>query len=87
MLWNAKMRFGKTLTALQVVKEMDFCRTLILTHRPVVDGGWFEDFGKIFYDRNYFAYGSKNNGEKYSILEKQAKEKKVNMSILLPCKI
>ena len=35
MLWNAKMRFGKTLTALQVVKEMDFCRTLILTHRPV----------------------------------------------------
>lgn len=76
MLWNAKMRFGKTLTALQVVKEMDFCRTLILTHRPVVDGGWFEDFGKIFYDRNYFAYGSKNNGEKYSILEKQAKEKK-----------
>ena len=62
MLWNAKMRFGKTLSALQVVKNMDFRRTLILTHRPVVDSGWFEDFGKIFYDRNDFAYGSKNNG-------------------------
>lgn len=69
MLWNAKMRFGKTLSALQVVKDMEFQRILILTHRPVVDAGWFEDFGKIFYDRKDFAYGSKNNGESYSSLE------------------
>lgn len=73
MLWNAKMRFGKTLSALQVVKDMDFRRTLILTHRPVVDSGWFEDFGKIFYDRNDFAYGSKNNGESHANLERRAK--------------
>ena len=72
MLWNAKMRFGKTLSALQVVKDMEFQRTLILTHRPVVDAGWFEDFGKIFYDRKDFAYGSKNNGESYSSLERRA---------------
>lgn len=72
MLWNAKMRFGKTLSALQVVKDMEFQRTLILTHRPVVDAGWFEDFGKIFYDRKDFAYGSKNNGESYDSLERQA---------------
>jgi hypothetical protein len=73
MLWNAKMRFGKTLTALQVVKEFDFVRTLILTHRPVVDAGWFEDFGKIFYDQPNFRYGSKNNGDSFSFLESQAK--------------
>lgn len=72
MLWNAKMRFGKTLSALQVVKDMEFQRILILTHRPVVDAGWFEDFGKIFYDRKDFAYGSKNNGESYSSLEWRA---------------
>lgn len=55
MLWNAKMRFGKTLTALQVAKEMGFKRTIIITHRPVVSDGWFEDFGKIFYDKkDYF---------------------------------
>lgn len=74
MLWNAKMRFGKTLSALQVVKGMDFCRTLILTHRPVVDSGWFEDFGKIFYDSPGFAYGSKNNGDSYASLEARAKQ-------------
>ena len=73
MLWNAKMRFGKTLSALQVVKEENFARTLILTHRPVVDKGWFEDFGKIFYDRTDFHYGSRGNGEEFSVLEKQAK--------------
>lgn len=72
MLWNAKMRFGKTLSALQVVKDMEFQRTLILTHRPVVDAGWFEDFGKIFYDRRDFAYGSKNNGESFGNLERRA---------------
>lgn len=62
MLWNAKMRFGKTLTALQVIKQMNFNRTLILTHRPVVDKGWFEDYAKIFYDRSDFEYCSKKNG-------------------------
>jgi len=71
MLWNAKMRFGKTLSALQVIKDMEFQRTLILTHRPVVDARWFEDFGKIFYDRKDFAYGSKNNGESYDSLERR----------------
>lgn len=76
MLWNAKMRFGKTLSALQVVKDMDFSRTLILTHRPVVDSGWFEDFGKIFYDSPGFAYGSKNNGDSYASLETRAKQDK-----------
>ena len=76
MLWNAKMRFGKTLSALQVVKEVDFKRTLILTHRPVVDSGWFEDFGKIFYDRPEFAYGSKNNGDSHASLEARASQGK-----------
>ena len=69
MLWNAKMRFGKTLSALQVVKEEGFVRTLILTHRPVVDKGWFDDFGKIFYDRKDYHYGSRGNGELFGKLE------------------
>lgn len=73
MLWNAKMRFGKTLSALQVAKEMQFTRTLILTHRPVVDAGWFEDFDKIFYDSPSYAYGSKNHGSSFASLENRHK--------------
>lgn len=83
MLWNAKMRFGKTLSALQVVKERGllaeqenwapFRRVLILTHRPVVDAGWFEDFGKIFFDSDEYEYGSKTNGETFLSLENRAR--------------
>lgn len=67
MLWNAKMRFGKTLTALQVAKECKFEHILILTHRPVVSDGWYDDFGKIFYDTDY-VFGSKTKGEDISHL-------------------
>lgn len=62
MLWNAKMRFGKTLSALQVAKEMGFKKTLIFTHRPVVSDGWYEDFKKIFKNTDY-VFGSKTKGE------------------------
>lgn len=72
MLWNAKMRFGKTLSALEVVKREEFKRTLILTHRPVVDEGWFEDFHKIFFDRKDYHYGSRNKGELFGKLEQLA---------------
>lgn len=79
MLWNAKMRFGKTLSALQVVKEHgDFRRVLILTHRPVVDAGWFEDFGKIFYDSPLWSYGSKNKGDSFLSLERRARHGEAN---------
>lgn len=70
MLWYAKMRFGKTLSALQVVKLSEYMRTLILTHRPVVNEGWFEDFHKIFYDSPAYQFGSLKQGESFDNLEK-----------------
>lgn len=82
MLWNAKMRFGKTVTALQLFKELaeadsHYRRMLILTHRPVVDKGWFEDFGNIYYEADTtFRYGSKNNGDTFSALEEHMKKDK-----------
>lgn len=48
-LWNAKMRFGKTSTAMQVAKENGFKKVLIVTHRPSVHGDWHDDFKKIFH--------------------------------------
>lgn len=69
MLWNAKMRFGKTLTALQIVKNETFKKTIIITHRPVVEKGWFEDFDKIFYDTKNYRVGAKDK-ESIKSLEK-----------------
>lgn len=59
-LWNAKMRFGKTLSALEVAKQRGYKSVLIITHRPVVDDGWHEDFEKIFFDKPEYKYGSRN---------------------------
>lgn len=64
MLWNAKMRFGKTICALEIVKRKQYDKTIILTHRPVVDDGWFDDFIKVFSTDSSYKYGSKNKGER-----------------------
>ncbi len=42
-LWNAKMRFGKTFTAYELAKEMDWTRVLVLTYKPAVEQAWRED--------------------------------------------
>lgn len=74
MLWNAKMRFGKTLCALQVVRKSEFSKTIIITHRPIVDDGWYKDFKNIFYDRDDYEYGSRNNGVTVEYLLKSGKK-------------
>ena len=70
MLWNAKMRFGKTLTALQLVKEEGFQKVLIMTHRPVVSDSWFEDFKKMMMNQEGYEYGSVTQGSSLESLKK-----------------
>lgn len=69
-LWNAKMRFGKTVCALHVAKEMKALRTIIITHRPEVDTGWFADFQQVFYGDATWHYGSRTKGDSFSTLQK-----------------
>lgn len=68
-LWNAKMRFGKTLAAMEVAKRLNFAKTLILTHRPAVSEGWFDDFKKVFYDVKWY-YGSNSHEDIDSLLKR-----------------
>lgn len=42
-LWNAKMRFGKTFTAYQLSRKMEWKRVLVLTFKPAVENAWEED--------------------------------------------
>ena len=72
-LWNAKMRFGKTICALQLAREMGVKRTLIVTHRPVVNKSWKDDFDNVFGDKicgnsdikNSYAYGTLFDDEQH----------------------
>ena len=46
-LWNAKPRFGKTLTAYDLIVQMGFTKVLIVTNRPSISNSWAEDFNKF----------------------------------------
>ena len=61
-LWNAKMRFGKTVCALQLAKELGYRRILIVTHRPTVNKEWLEAYEERFSDViSQYNYGTKSD--------------------------
>lgn len=74
MLLNAKMRFGKTLCTLEIARRMKAQKTIIFTHRPVVDAGWHEDFKKVFKDDKDYLYLDKSTED--SVLEERLKSNK-----------
>lgn len=59
-LWNAKPRFGKTLTAYDFVRRSGATSVLILTNRPSVANSWYEDFQKFIGWQTDFAFVSDN---------------------------
>lgn len=53
-LWNAKPRFGKSLTTLDLIRKIKAKNALILTNRPAIANSWFDDFQKfISWQTNY----------------------------------
>ena len=53
-LWNAKPRFGKTLTAYSLCKKLGAKRILIITNRPVIADSWYADYAKFLGKDNYY---------------------------------
>src|SRR5690349_15871394 len=41
VLWNAKPRFGKTLTTYDLMRTLDVRKVLIVTNRPAIANSWF----------------------------------------------
>ena len=48
-LWNAKPRFGKTLSSYDLAKRLNANKVLIVTNRPAIANSWFDDF-EMFVD-------------------------------------
>lgn len=46
-LWNAKPRFGKTLSVYDLAKRMKATNVLIVTNRPAIANSWFSDYEKF----------------------------------------
>lgn len=46
-LWNAKPRFGKTLSVYDLCKQLNLQNVLIVTNRPVIANSWYSDYVKF----------------------------------------
>lgn len=61
MLWNCKMRYGKTVTAYELIKRQGYQKVIVITHRPAVEDGWGTDHDLMFAGTNHL-FIDKTNG-------------------------
>ena len=74
------MRFGKTICAMQLMRELDVKRTLIITHRPEVGDSWLQAFKQVVGSkssapkvkgnsniRNTYSFGKRSDDESKTV--------------------
>ncbi len=60
VLWNAKPRFGKTLTTYDLMRTLDVRRVLIVTNRPAIADSWFDDFTRFIKHKTTYLFVSES---------------------------
>ncbi len=63
-LWNAKPRFGKTLSAYDLCMKLDASSILIVTNRPAIANSWYQDYETFFGPQSGYIFVSKVDGIK-----------------------
>ena len=63
-LWNAKPRFGKTLTSYALAKKIDAKNVLILTNRPAIANSWYSDYEKFLGTESGYVFVSETSSLK-----------------------
>ena len=62
-LWNAKPRFGKTLTSYWFVEKIEAKKVLIVTNRPAISDSWYTDYREFIQPKGTFNFGSTKNNK------------------------
>jgi len=57
-LWNAKPRFGKTLTSYWFTEKIKAKKVLIVTNRPAISDSWYTDYRQFIQPKGIFKFGS-----------------------------
>ncbi len=57
-LWNAKPRFGKTLTSYWFTEKINAKKVLIVTNRPAISDSWYTDYRQFIQPKGIFKFGS-----------------------------
>lgn len=60
VLWNAKPRFGKTLTTYDLMRKIGARKVLIVTNRPAIASSWFDDFSKFIGHQTTYKFVSES---------------------------
>lgn len=60
VLWNAKPRFGKTLTTYDLMRKLDVRCVLIVTNRPAIANSWFDDFTRFIGHQTTYRFVSES---------------------------
>ncbi|MGC4838750.1 DEAD/DEAH box helicase family protein [Micromonospora vinacea] len=60
VLWNAKPRFGKTLTTYDLMRTLDVRQVLIVTNRPAIANSWFDDFTRFIGHQTTYRFVSES---------------------------
>ena len=63
-LWNAKPRFGKTLSVYDLMKKIKAQRVLIVTNRPAIANSWYSDYVKFIGRESGYLFVSTVDGIK-----------------------
>lgn len=60
VLWNAKPRFGKTLTTYDLMRQLEARKVLIVTNRPAIANSWFDDFTRFVAHQTTYVFVSES---------------------------
>lgn len=60
VLWNAKPRFGKTLTTYDLMRRLEVKKALIVTNRPAIANSWYDDFTRFIGHQTTFKFVSES---------------------------
>lgn len=63
-LWNAKPRFGKTLSVYELCKRMKAQNVLIVTNRPAIANSWYSDYVKFLGEESGYRFVSSTDSLK-----------------------
>lgn len=81
-LWNAKPRFGKTLSIYDFILQIKAEKVLIVTNRPAIANSWYQDYEKFIGRQHGYFFASNVDGIKdrplvmsYKTYEEDAKSR------------
>ena len=60
-LWNAKPRFGKTLSVYDLCKRVGAASVLIVTNRPAIANSWYSDYAQFMGEQSGYRFVSETD--------------------------